>query len=68
VAQVLAGTDVASADDLLGKRAGMLLARAGTTDAADASVICLAQDGDDILTSDPAICWDWPGQQACTWS
>jgi hypothetical protein len=26
----------------------------GTSDVVDASVICLAQDGDDILTSDPA--------------
>jgi len=32
----------------------MLLARAGVVDAIDASVVCLAQDGDDILTSGPA--------------
>ena len=31
----------------------MLLARTGGSDAIDASVVCLAQDGDDILTSDP---------------
>ena len=31
----------------------MLLARTGTTDAIDASLVCLARDGDDILTSDP---------------
>ena len=36
------------------RRAGQLLARTGTSDAIDASVICLAQDGDDVLTSDPA--------------
>jgi hypothetical protein len=48
-----AGAEVAPVDDLLGKRAGMLLARAGAADAIDASVVCLAQDGDDILTSDP---------------
>jgi hypothetical protein len=53
VAQLLAGAEVAPVDDLLGKRAGMLLARAGAADAIDASVVCLAQDGDDILTSDP---------------
>jgi hypothetical protein len=53
VAQLLAGTDVAPVDHLLGKRAGMLLASAGAADAIDASVVCLAQDGDDILTSDP---------------
>lgn len=53
LAQLLAGTDVAPVDHLLGKRAGMLLARTGAADAIDASVVCLAQDGDDILTSDP---------------
>jgi hypothetical protein len=31
----------------------MLLARAAGSDAIDASLVCLAQDGDDILTSDP---------------
>jgi hypothetical protein len=53
VAQLLAGLDVAPIDDLLGRRAGMLLARTGHSDAIDAAVICLAHDGDDILTSDP---------------
>jgi hypothetical protein len=53
LAQLLAGTDIAPVDHLLGKRAGMLLARTGAADAIDASVVCLAQDGDDILTSDP---------------
>jgi hypothetical protein len=46
--------DVVPVDDELGRRAGLLLARTGTADAIDASVICLAQDGDDVLTSDPA--------------
>jgi hypothetical protein len=32
----------------------MLLARTAKGDAIDAAVVCLAQDGDDILTSDPA--------------
>jgi hypothetical protein len=36
-----------------GRRAGSLLARSGQSDAIDAAVICLAADGDDILTSDP---------------
>jgi hypothetical protein len=31
----------------------MLLARTGTSDAIDAALICLASDGDDIVTSDP---------------
>jgi hypothetical protein len=52
VARLLAGVDVAALDDGLGRRAGMLLARAGQVDAIDAAVVCLAGDGDDILTSD----------------
>jgi hypothetical protein len=54
VALLLAGTDVAAIDDQLGRRAGMLLTRSGQADAIDASVVCLATDGDDILTSDPS--------------
>jgi hypothetical protein len=53
VASLLAGTDVAPVDEGLGRRAGVLLARSGTSDAVDATVVCLAADGDDILTSDP---------------
>jgi hypothetical protein len=53
VARLLAGTDVAPVDDSLGRRAGVLLARSGQSDAIDATVVCLAADGDDILTSDP---------------
>jgi len=53
VARLLDNVEVVSVDDTLGKRAGMLLARSGAADAIDASVVCLAQDGDDILTSDP---------------
>ena len=53
VARLLAGTDVAAIDDGLGRRAGMLLARSGQSDAIDATVVCLAADGDDVLTSDP---------------
>jgi hypothetical protein len=54
VAKLMASVEVIPVDDHLGRRAGLLLARTGTSDAVDASVICLAQDGDDILTSDPA--------------
>ncbi|HEX2822087.1 MAG TPA: hypothetical protein VHO07_18235 [Streptosporangiaceae bacterium] len=53
MARLLAGTAVASVDDTLARRAGMLLARRGQSDAIDATVVCLAADGDDILTSDP---------------
>jgi hypothetical protein len=52
VARLLAGMEVAALDHGLGRRAGMLLARAGQVDAIDAAVVCLAGDGDDILTSD----------------
>ncbi len=53
VALLLDNVEVVPVDNELGKRAGMLLARTGAADAVDASVVCLAQDGDDILTSDP---------------
>lgn len=53
VARLLAGVDVAAIDEQSGRRAGVLLARSGQADAIDASVMCLAEDGDDILTSDP---------------
>jgi hypothetical protein len=53
VARLLAGVDIATLDDGLGRRAGMLLARTGLADAIDAAVVSLARDGDDILTSDP---------------
>ena len=54
VARLLASVEVIPVDDQLGRRAGVLLGRSGTADVVDASVICLAQDGDDVLTGDPA--------------
>ncbi|HEX7132129.1 MAG TPA: hypothetical protein VF228_06105 [Iamia sp.] len=53
VAQALKGVTVEPLDDELGRAAGILLARAGMTDAIDAAVVSLAEDGDRILTSDP---------------
>jgi hypothetical protein len=53
VARLLANVEVVPIDDSLGRQAGMLLALAGTSDAVDAALICLARDGDDIVTSDP---------------
>lgn len=53
VARLLAGVEVIAVDDSLGRRAGRLLAINGTSDAVDALVVCLASDGDDLLTSDP---------------
>jgi hypothetical protein len=54
LARLLAGVEVAPIDDRLGRRVGMLLARSGQSDAIDAAVVCLAGDGDDILTADPS--------------
>jgi hypothetical protein len=54
LALLLAGVEVVPVDNNLGRRAGMLLGRSGQSDAIDAAVVCLAADGDDILTSDPA--------------
>ena len=54
IARLLPGVDVRALDDALGRRAGALLARAGGSDAIDAAVVCLAVDGDEILTSDAA--------------
>jgi hypothetical protein len=45
--------DVVPLDKFLGRRAGVLLGRAGTSDVIDAAVVLLASDGDRILTSDP---------------
>lgn len=52
VARLLAGVEVKPVDEALGRSAGVLPGWRGTSDAVDAAVMCLAQDGDDILTSD----------------
>ena len=54
LARVLPGIDVAPLDDALGRRAGMLLARTKTKDVIDAAIVLIADDGDEILTSDAA--------------
>jgi hypothetical protein len=53
LARLLAGVDVKALDQDLGKKAGVLLGLSRTSDAVDAALVCLAADGDDILTSDP---------------
>jgi hypothetical protein len=58
VARLLGGVDVKPLDDGLGRRAGALLGRSGRTDAIDSALVCLAGDGDQLLTSDPADLWD----------
>jgi hypothetical protein len=52
LARLLGGLDVAALDDLLGRRAGMLLGRTKTRDVIDAALALLATDGDELLTSD----------------
>jgi hypothetical protein len=52
LARLLAGVEIVPIDAELGRQAGVLLALTGGSDAIDASVICLAADGDEILTSD----------------
>ena len=53
LAWLLAGVEVIGLDDVLGRRAGVLLARAGGSDVIAAAVVLLASDGDEILTSAP---------------
>ena len=53
LARLLPAVDARPFDVELGKRAGLLLGQARTTDAIDAAVVLLAVDGDSILTSDP---------------
>jgi hypothetical protein len=49
---VLPGLEVVPLDDALGRRAGVLLGRARTSDVVDAALVVLAVDGDVVLTSD----------------
>ncbi len=53
LARGLAGVDIASLDEALGRSAGLLLGRAHLGDAVDAAVVALATDDDRIVTSDP---------------
>lgn len=52
LARFLRGFDIRPLDDELGRRAGEVLAAAGTDDVVDAAVVLLAHDGDVIVTSD----------------
>ncbi len=52
LARLLLGVEISPLDEELGRRAGLLLGRSGTSDAIDAALICLAYDGDVVLTSD----------------
>ncbi|HWH33131.1 MAG TPA: hypothetical protein VNU01_10730 [Egibacteraceae bacterium] len=54
LAVALRGVEIVSLDDGLGRRAGVLLGRAGAADIVDAALVALAGDDDRILTSDAA--------------
>ncbi len=53
LARFLHGVDIRPIDDSLGRQAGVLLGRARANDVVDATVVLLADDGDEIFTSDP---------------
>jgi hypothetical protein len=53
LARLLRAVDVRPVDEWMGRDAGTLLARAGTDDPIDATVVLVARSGDRILTSDP---------------
>jgi hypothetical protein len=52
VARLIAAVFVSPLNESLGRRAGVLLGRAGRTDVVDAALVRLSADGDWILTSD----------------
>lgn len=52
LARLLRSVDVKAVDQRLGREAGILLGRADTRDAVDASVVAVSRTGDRILTSD----------------
>ena len=52
LARLLRSVDVKAVDEHLGREAGLLLGRAGTQDAVDATVVAASQTGDRILTGD----------------
>ena len=52
LATALAGTDVRSLDERLGRVAGELLASTRMSDVVDAALVALAADGDEIITLD----------------
>lgn len=53
LAKALDGIEVRALDASLGRAAGELLGRSGTSDVIVAALVLLAVDGDDIATSDP---------------
>ncbi|MSP21829.1 MAG: twitching motility protein PilT [Dehalococcoidia bacterium] len=54
LARLFRGVDIQPVTERLGRDAGVLLGLARMSDAVDATVVLVAEDGDSILTSDPA--------------
>jgi hypothetical protein len=54
LSQALPGLDVRPLDESLGRAAGELLAVSQQTDLIDASIVLIAHDGDEIVTTDSA--------------
>lgn len=54
LARLLRATDVREIDESVGRSAGELLGRSGSSDVVDATVVLLADAGDRIVTSDPS--------------
>lgn len=52
LSQALAGVDVREIDEALGRAAGELLAATETKDVLDAALVILAEDGDNIASTD----------------
>jgi hypothetical protein len=52
VARLLRGVETVALGEELGRRAGVLMGRCGGSDAIDAALVCLTDDGDVVLTSD----------------
>lgn len=55
LAKALLGANVVPLDDVLGRSAGVLLARSGLRDAIDAALVAMCHHGDQVLTSDPDV-------------
>lgn len=53
LARSLQAVETVPLDEELGRRAGVLLARSGLSDAVDAALAAIAAHGDRIITSDP---------------
>ncbi|HTW07412.1 MAG TPA: hypothetical protein VME46_07880 [Acidimicrobiales bacterium] len=68
VARLLGGVEVVALGEELRKKAGVLLGLSGGDDAVDAALICLARDGDDILTSTPETSELWRRQRVYMWN